>query len=155
GNSDRFGRGPRRGSWTARGRDDRRKGDQAMTKPDEEGQPQEGTLTGHPVILMCPPDYYGIEYEINPWMSRSRGASPERSHRQWHALYETLLDLGVRVELMTPQKGLPDLVFTANAGLVFGQRFFSSRFRHEVRARETPYFDAWFAEHGFTVEHLP
>ena len=46
-------------------------------------------------------------------------------------------------------------MFTANAGLVFEQRFFSSRFRHEVRARETPYFDAWFAAHGFTVEHLP
>ena len=29
-----------------------------------------------PRILMCPPDYYGIEYEINPWMSRSRGSSP-------------------------------------------------------------------------------
>ena len=27
-----------------------------------------------PHILMCPPDYYGIEYEINPWMSRSRQA---------------------------------------------------------------------------------
>ena len=39
---------------------------------------------------------------------------------------------------MTPQPGLPDLVFTANAGLMFGNRFFSSRFRHEVRARETP-----------------
>src|SRR5205823_2667068 len=34
-------------------------------------------------------------------------------------------------------------------------RFFSSRFRHEVRARETPYFDAWFAAHGYTVERLP
>jgi N-dimethylarginine dimethylaminohydrolase len=56
---------------------------------------------------------------------------------------------------MTPQPGLPDLVFTANAGLVFGRRFFSSRFRHEVRARETPYFDAWFAAHDFTVETLP
>ena len=56
---------------------------------------------------------------------------------------------------MTPQPGLPDLVFTANAGLVFGNRFFSSRFRHEVRARESPHFDAWFAAHGFTVEHLP
>src|SRR5258708_9512478 len=56
---------------------------------------------------------------------------------------------------MTPQKGLPDLVFTANAGLVFGKRFFRSRFRHEVRARETSTLDAWFAEHGFTVEHLP
>jgi len=50
---------------------------------------------------------------------------------------------------------LPDLVFTANAGLIFGQRFFSSQFRHAVRARESPFFDEWFAVHGFTVEHLP
>ncbi len=108
-----------------------------------------------PRILMCRPDYYGIEYEINPWMSRSRGSDAARSWRQWETLHETLLGLGVRVELLQPQRGLPDLVFTANAGLVFGKRFFSSRFRHEVRARESPHFDAWFAEHGFTVEHLP
>jgi N-dimethylarginine dimethylaminohydrolase len=108
-----------------------------------------------PRILMCPPDHYGIEYEINPWMSRSRGSTPERAHSQWRRLYETLVGLGVTVELLTPQPGLPDLVFTANAGLVFGSRFFSSRFRHEVRARETPHFDRWFADHGFTVEHLP
>ena len=25
-------------------------------------------------LLLCPPDHYGIEYEINPWMSRERGA---------------------------------------------------------------------------------
>jgi len=108
-----------------------------------------------PRILMCPPDFYGIEYEINPWMSRSRGAATDQAHHQWRRLHDTLVGLGVTVELMTPQKGLPDLVFTANAGLMFGNRFFSSRFRHEVRARETPHFDAWFAEHGFVVEHLP
>ncbi len=106
-------------------------------------------------ILMCPPNYYGIEYEINPWMSRSRGSTPERSQAQWKQLYETLVGLGVTVEQMSPQPGLPDLVFTANAGLVFRDRFYSSRFRHEVRARETPHFDAWFAEHGFAVKHLP
>jgi N-dimethylarginine dimethylaminohydrolase len=108
-----------------------------------------------PRILMCPPDYYGIEYEINPWMSRSRGSTPQRASHQWCALHDVLVGLGVVVEHLEPQPGLPDLVFTANAGLMFGQRFFSSRFRHEVRARETPYFDAWFAAHGFTVEHLP
>src|SRR4051794_36759416 len=87
-----------------------------------------------PRILMCPPDFYGIEYEINPWMSRARGSSPERARTQWHRLQETLAGLGVTIELMTPHPGLPDLVFTANAGLVFEKRFFSSRFRHEVRA---------------------
>jgi N-dimethylarginine dimethylaminohydrolase len=104
---------------------------------------------------MCPPDYYGILYEINPWMSRSRGSTPEKASRQWTALYETLVSQGVRVELLTPQRDLPDLVFTANAGLMFEDRFFSSRFRHEVRARESPHYDRWFLEHGFKVEHLP
>ena len=108
-----------------------------------------------PRILMCPPDYYGIEYEINPWMSRARGSTPEKARRQWGELYRTLCGLGVTVDLLTPQPELPDLVFTANAGLVFGRRFFSSRFRYEVRARESPHFDRWFEEHGFTVEHLP
>jgi N-dimethylarginine dimethylaminohydrolase len=108
-----------------------------------------------PRILMCPPDHYGIEYEINPWMSRSRGSSPDRAKGQWKGLHDALVALGVRVELMTPQPGLPDLVFTANAGLMFHNRFFSSRFRHEVRAKETPHFDAWFAANGFHVEHLP
>ena len=108
-----------------------------------------------PRILMCPPDHYGIEYEINPWMNRARGSSRERARQQWQKLHDTLVGLGVVVELLAPQPGLPDLVFTANAGLMFGNRFFSSRFRHEVRARETPFFDAWFAAHGFTVENLP
>jgi N-dimethylarginine dimethylaminohydrolase len=108
-----------------------------------------------PRILMCPPDHYGIEYEINPWMSRQRGADPTRARAQWQQLHDTLVGLGVQVDLMQPQPGLPDLVFTANAGLMFKERFYSSRFRHEVRARETPHFDAWFAAHGWRVEHLP
>jgi N-dimethylarginine dimethylaminohydrolase len=108
-----------------------------------------------PRILMCDPTYFGIEYEINPWMSRQRGSTPERARAQWQKLHDTLVVLGVEVELLPPQRGLPDLVFTANAGLVFHERFFSSRFRHEVRARESPHFDAWFAAHGFAVEHLP
>src|SRR5438128_474483 len=34
-----------------------------------------------PRILMCPPDYFGIEYEINPWMN-VRVGSDVRS-QQW------------------------------------------------------------------------
>jgi N-dimethylarginine dimethylaminohydrolase len=108
-----------------------------------------------PQILMCPPDHYGIEYEINPWMNRSLGAVRALAFTQWSSLCDTLLKLGAIVELMEPQPGLPDLVFTANAGLVFHNQFLSSRFKHEVRAKESPFFDAWFAAHGFEVVHLP
>ncbi len=112
-------------------------------------------MTSPPRILMCPPDHYGIEYEINPWMNRSIGAIRALAYHQWRTLHDTLVSLGVQVEILPPQPGLPDLVFTANAGLVYKDVFVSSRFRHEVRARESPYFDAWFAGHGFQVEHLP
>jgi N-dimethylarginine dimethylaminohydrolase len=104
---------------------------------------------------MCPPDYYGIEYEINPWMDRRVGSDPARSREQWTALQTTLTDLGATIELLKPVKGLPDLVFTANAGLVFHRVFVSSRFRHGVRQDETPIFDAWFADEGFDVVTLP
>src|ERR687886_631764 len=63
-----------------------------------------------PRILMCPPTYYGIEYEINPWMSRARGSTPERAARQWQNLHDALTGLGVQVEKLTPQPGRPDLV---------------------------------------------
>lgn len=108
-----------------------------------------------PRILMCPPDFYGIEYEINPWMSRSRGSDRSLAAQQWDGLVAILKELGATVELMTAVPGLPDLVFTANAGLMFGNKFYSARFRHEERARESPVFDAWFAGHGFTVHHMP
>ncbi|WP_435019539.1 dimethylarginine dimethylaminohydrolase family protein [Tundrisphaera sp. TA3] len=112
-------------------------------------------MSATPRILMCPPDHYGIEYEINPWMDRARGSDPAESARQWRALRDALVDLGVVIETMDPVPGLPDLVFTANAGLVFGDRFFSARFRHGVRQGETPLFDRAARRLGFTVEALP
>jgi N-dimethylarginine dimethylaminohydrolase len=108
-----------------------------------------------PWILMCPPEHYGIEYEINPWMNRQVGSDPSESRRQWTALHDTLVDLGATIERLEPVPGLPDLVFTANAGLVYGRLFLSSRFRYGVRQGETPHFDRWFAAHGFRVESLP
>ena len=110
---------------------------------------------GQPRILMCPPDHFGIEYEINPWMSRERASHRERAAAQWGSLVEVLRGLGATIDLLEPRAGLPDLVFTANAGLVFGRRVFLSSFRHEVRAREAPVFAAWFEGHGFEVERLP
>lgn len=108
-----------------------------------------------PRILMCPPDYYGIEYEINPWMDRNVGSDPAESGGQWRALHQTLVDLGVTVDLLEPVPGLPDLVFTANAGLVYRNTFVSSQFRYGVRQGETPHFDRWAQSHGLQVLTLP
>ena len=104
---------------------------------------------------MCPPDYFGIEYEINPWMNVRQGADPARARAQWRAFHETLVDLGAEVVLLEPRPGLPDLVFTANAGLVYRDVFIASQFRFGVRAGETPVFVEWARGAGFQVETTP
>jgi len=104
---------------------------------------------------MCPPDFYGIEYEINPWMSRSRASDEALARAQWRDLRLLLESLGAEVKLMEPAKGLPDLVFTANSGLVWKNRIYLPRFRHAPRQGETALDDAWFSAQGFETRTLP
>ena len=105
---------------------------------------------------MCPPLYYGIEYEINPWMSRSRQSNPELAQGQWRDLYQLLQErLDAEVAVLEPRPGLPDMVFTANAGLVWEDKFITSNFRHEVRRGEAPFFENWFQVRGYEVLYLP
>ena len=104
---------------------------------------------------MCRPDFYGIEYEINPWMDRRVGTDPATAARQWTALHDTLVGLGVEIDLIAPVKGLPDLIFTANAGLVHRSIFIPSRFRHEARQGEEPYYTEWARVRGWDVVPIP
>lgn len=108
-----------------------------------------------PHILMCPPTYFGVEYEINPWMDCRREVDHQRAVSQWTGLRELLSRLGATVSLMGSLPGMPDLVFTANAGLVFGKDVYLARFRHPQRQVETPHVFKWFSEHGFHVTDLP
>lgn len=108
-----------------------------------------------PHILMCPPQFYGIEYEINPWMSRARPADNTRASEQWEGLCKILREAGARLSMLEPEEGLPDLVFTANAAIVFKDRAILSSFRHPQRQRETPINAAWFEQQGFWGDYLP
>ena len=106
-------------------------------------------------ILMCPPDHYDVDYVINPWMEGNiHKSSRDRAVEQWQKLHQVLKDVAV-VDLVAPAKGWPDMVFTANAGLVLGSNVVLSRFFHKERQGEEPYFKAWFEENGFTVYELP
>ncbi len=103
-------------------------------------------------LLVCPPDYFRIDYEINPWMRRTNAVDPARAVSQWHGLMEVLAhDVGAALEQMRPVEGLPDMVFTANAGVVVGRRALVSRFRHPERQREETFFEQWFREQGYEV----
>jgi N-dimethylarginine dimethylaminohydrolase len=108
-----------------------------------------------PHILMCPPDYYGIYYEINPWMNTARQADHAVAVEQWSELRERIEAAGAQVSLLAPVEGLPDLVFTANAALIFCHRALLSRFRYPQRQGEEPHNRRWLTEHGFDVTEVP
>ena len=105
-----------------------------------------------PAFLMCPPDYYEVAYEINPWMSVRKKVDRKKAIRQWTDFYELLTKrLKAKVELLKPVPGLPDLVFTANAGLVRKRLFIRSNFRHRERKGEEPCYEAWFKKKGYLL----
>jgi N-dimethylarginine dimethylaminohydrolase len=106
-------------------------------------------------ILMCPPDFFGIEYEINPWMSRQRQSDRPVAVEQWNSLRRLLEEVGARISQMTPVTGLPDMVFTANAALIFRQTAVMARFRHPERQGEVAHDEAWLATAGFEIKHVP
>ena len=108
-----------------------------------------------PRILMCPPEYYGIEYEINAWMDKSRQADQELAKEQWAGLREKLEAAGAKIEIIDPAEGLPDMVFTANAGLIHHNDVILSRFKPEQRRGEEKLDQAWFEANGFNVRLLP
>jgi lysine-ketoglutarate reductase/saccharopine dehydrogenase-like protein (TIGR00300 family) len=106
-------------------------------------------------ILMCAPHHYDVDYVINPWMEGNiHRSSREQAETQWNQLYR-LLKSYATVDLVEPQLGWPDMVFTANAGLVLGDTVVLSRFFHPERQGEEPYFQQWFEDQGYTVHTLP
>lgn len=106
-------------------------------------------------FLMCRPDHFEVAYEINTWMHTEVAVDRDRAQQQWRDLVRTLEAAGAEIVLLDPQPGLPDLVFTANAGVVNGNQFVPARFRHPERQGETPHDIAWFEQHGFAVDTLP
>jgi lysine-ketoglutarate reductase/saccharopine dehydrogenase-like protein (TIGR00300 family) len=106
-------------------------------------------------ILMCAPHHYDVDYVINPWMEGNiHRSSREIAEAQWNKLYQVLKTYAT-VDLVEPQSGWPDMVFTANAGLVLGDTVVLSRFFHPERQGEEPYFQQWFEDQGYTVYTLP
>ncbi|MEL6247461.1 MAG: TIGR00300 family protein [Cyanobacteria bacterium J06627_15] len=106
-------------------------------------------------FLMCAPTHYDVDYVINPWMEGNvHRSSKERAQAQWQGLHE-IIAAHAQVDLVTPEPGWPDMVFTANAGLILGDQVVLSRFLYPERQGEEPFFKAWFEQQGHTVHELP
>jgi ornithine--oxo-acid transaminase len=121
------------------------------------GEPQilPAGVLARPTYLMCFPKFYDVAYVINPWMTGNlHAASGDRSIEQWRRLYKTLCNIA-DVVLVDPEPGLPDMVFTANAGLEHNGVVMPSRFVHPERRPEEASFRSWFLKEGYEIVDLP
>jgi N-dimethylarginine dimethylaminohydrolase len=106
-------------------------------------------------FLMCAPDHFEVAYVINPWMEGNIShGNNDVARQQWNDLADKISAVA-RVERITAAAGVPDMVFTANAGLVLDNKFVLSRFRHVQRQGEEAHFARWFGAQGFEVLVLP
>jgi len=78
----------------------------------------------------------------------------DEAGRQWEALRKVLAERA-QLEVIEPVVALPDMPFTANAGLILDDVFVPARFRVPQRRPETRHYVQWFREHGFRVVELP
>ena len=98
--------------------------------------------------LMVPPQHFAVEYSINPWMGGTVDAA--KAMAQWKQLKSTLELNGVEVLTLDQVKGLPDMVFVCNSGLVApGRRVYLSHFRHKERQGERAEYQKWFKSNSY------
>tara|TARA_B100000029_G_scaffold148668_1_gene143917 strand:+ start:64 stop:864 length:801 start_codon:yes stop_codon:yes gene_type:complete len=106
-------------------------------------------------LLVCNPAYFNIDYEINPWMDIGNDVDPSLASRQWEKMCSSLTLIGANLKYIKPMYGYPDMVFTANAGLVHGNTIILSNFKHGERRGEKAFFKDWFLKNGYRVVELP
>jgi N-dimethylarginine dimethylaminohydrolase len=105
-------------------------------------------------ILMCPPEHFTVDYVINPWMAGNEDSmSLDKARQQWQTLRETVSEIA-EVVTLAPDPKLPDMVFTANAGVVYGDKAIASHFMPMERRPEEPIFKQWFRDNGFNLFEL-
>jgi N-dimethylarginine dimethylaminohydrolase len=105
-------------------------------------------------VLVCDPGYYDVSYDINPWMTGNISCvNTELAQQQWLE-YTDALSQHVTVVKLPAEPGLPDLVFTANAGFVWEDQVILSRFSHAERQAEESVFAAWFARENYKITEL-
>lgn len=106
-------------------------------------------------LLVCDPAHYGVVYKINPWMDPSVGSDQMRSIYQWTNLIQIFKSLKIETHEMSGELGLPDIVFTANAGTVHRDKVVLSNFKHPERQGEKSFYKRKFEQLGFEVHELP
>jgi len=99
--------------------------------------------------LMCPPEHFAVEYAINPWMNPGQPVDAALAMQQWQRLGDAYTSLGHTVHTITPEPGLPDMVFAANGATVIDGKVLGAKFKHPERGPEAAAYLNWFRARGY------
>jgi N-dimethylarginine dimethylaminohydrolase len=107
-------------------------------------------------VLLCPPAYFDVVDQKNPYMSGKSPVDRVRAQQQWQALCSALEHAGCQVETIAPAPGLEDMVFAANQVFVgfhegLGKFIVPSCMVHSSRQREVPFYVDWYLQRGFKL----
>jgi N-dimethylarginine dimethylaminohydrolase len=114
-------------------------------------------------VLMCPPKYFRIEFKINPYMNPSDPRKQVNKHKalsEWKSLYAAIKRLRVRIHLLNPEKGVPDMVFPADLGFIVNPKICKrsvilSNFKWPERQKETKYYEKYLKTQKYKPVRFP
>ncbi len=101
--------------------------------------------------LMCPPEYFTVQYAINPWMRLDDPVDLAVARQQWESLRQAYTNLGHTVRIIDPVEGLPDMVFAANGATVIDGKVLGASFKYAERHGEAVAYMDWFRREGYEV----
>lgn len=99
--------------------------------------------------VMTPPRFFAVAYAINPWMDTTTPVDTALALAQWRQLRDIYRQMGHSVDLVDPVRGLPDMVYAANGGLVIDGTAVVARFKHAERKQESVAYADWLRSRGF------
>lgn len=109
----------------------------------------------HKQVLMSSPKYFKIEYSINPWMVAGTTVDLDLAKSQWNNLKSTIENAGAEVKVLPSSESYPDLVFTANSGIIKDKEVLIANFKYEERRGEEDLYMNWFSSNGYNVGRIP
>lgn len=110
-------------------------------------------------VLLCPPSYFDVVDQKNPYMSGKSPVDSVKASAQWRALRVALEESGYEVVTIDPAPGLEDMVFAANQAFVgykegIGRFVVPSRMVYPSRQREVAFFLDWYRQRSYRVIEL-
>lgn len=104
-----------------------------------------------PTLMMSEPIHFNVSYSINPWMNPTDWQNNAQqlcrdAQHGWQQLKKTYEQLKAKVIVQAPQEGLPDMVFTANSGVVLNKKALLANFKYPERQGEETHNLAFFSQ---------